>query len=141
MKRLSYIITTCFVLLSTLSIAQIKNAKTETAKVNGNCGMCKRTIEKAGNVKNESQVVWDADNQRASITYDAEKTTVDTVLKRIAQVGYDNEKYLAPDDVYSNLHDCCQYDRKLKQSKPKTKTDEHSQHDHHQGSSHQGKHH
>jgi len=141
MKRLSYIITTCFVLLSTLSIAQIKNAKTETAKVNGNCGMCKRTIEKAGNVKNEVQVVWDADNQRASITYDPEKTTVDTVLKRIAQVGYDNEKYLAPDDVYRNLHDCCQYDRTLKQSKPAKKPDEHSQHDHHQGSSSHGKQH
>lgn len=141
MKRVSYIITTCLLLLSTLSIAQIKNAKTETAKVNGNCGMCKRTIEKAGNVKNEAQVVWDADNQRASITYDAEKTTIDTVLKRIAQVGYDNEKYLAPDDVYANLHDCCQYDRKLKQSKPATKNDEQTHHGHNPSSSHQGKHH
>lgn len=126
MRTLSYIITTYLVLLSTLSIAQIKNAKTETAKVNGNCGMCKRTIEKAGNVKNEAQVVWDADNQRASITYNTEKTTVDTVLKRIAQVGYDNEKYLAPDNVYANLHDCCQYDRKLKRSKTDTNGD-HSQ--------------
>ncbi|MBD1432947.1 heavy-metal-associated domain-containing protein [Sphingobacterium sp. DN00404] len=141
MKRLSYIITTCLLLLSTLSIAQIKNAKTETAKVNGNCGMCKRTIEKAGNMKNEAQVIWDADNQRASITYDTEKTTIDTVLKRIAQVGYDNEKYLAPDDVYANLHDCCQYDRKLKQSKTDKKPDEHADHKSGQSSSHQGKHH
>jgi len=141
MKALSYIITTCLILLSTLSFAQIKNAKTETAKVNGNCGMCKRTIEKAGNVKNEAQVVWDADNQRASITYDAEKTTMDTVLKRIAQVGYDNEKYLAPDEVYANLHDCCQYDRKLKQSKSSKKSDKHTHHQSDQGSSHQGKHH
>lgn len=141
MRILSYIITTCLVVLSTLSIAQIKNARTETAKVNGNCGMCKRTIEKAGNVKNEAQVVWDADNQRASITYDTEKTTMDTVLKRIAQVGYDNEKYLAPDNIYANLHDCCQYDRKLKRSKSETKPDGHSQHKPNPGSSHQGKHH
>lgn len=128
MKALSYIITTCLILLSTLSFAQIKNAKTETAKVNGNCGTCKRTIEKAGNVKNEAQVVWDADNQRASITYDTEKTSMDTVLKRIAQVGYDNEKYLAPDNVYANLHDCCQYERKLKRSKSSKKPDEHTHH-------------
>lgn len=141
MKTLSHIITACLVLLSTLSFAQVKNEKTETAKVNGNCGMCKRTIEKAGNVKNEAQVVWDTDNQRATITYDAEKTAMDTVLKRIAQVGYDNEKYLAPDDVYANLHDCCQYDRKLKQSKTDTKPVDHSQHKSNQGSSHQGKHH
>lgn len=128
MKALSYIITTCLMLLSTLSFAQLKNAKTETAKVNGNCGMCKRTIEKAGNVKNEAQVVWDADNQRASITYDTEKTSMDTVLKRIAQAGYDNEKYLAPDNVYAHLHDCCQYERKLEQSKSNKKSDEHTHH-------------
>lgn len=129
MKRLSYIITTCLVLLSTLSIAQINNAKTETAKVNGNCGMCKRTIEKAGNAKNEAKVIWDAENQRASITYDAEKTNIDSVLKRIAQVGYDNEKYLAPDKIYQNLHGCCQYERELKQAKNnKTSSDERLHH-------------
>ncbi|NGM65001.1 heavy-metal-associated domain-containing protein [Sphingobacterium sp. SGR-19] len=141
MRTLSYIITTCLMLFSTLSFAQIKNPKTETAKVSGNCGMCKRTIEKAGHAKNEAQVVWDADNQRASITYDAEKTTMDAVLKRIAQAGYDNEKYLAPDDVYTGLHECCQYDRVLKQSKADKKTDEHSHHQSNPGSSHQGKHH
>src|SRR5690606_29414234 len=116
MKRLAYIITTRLVLLSALSIAPINNAKTETAKVNGNCGMCKGTIEKTGNVKNEAQVIWNADNQRASITYDSTKTKIDTVLQRIAQAGYDNEKYLAPDKVYQNLHGCCQYERELKQA-------------------------
>src|SRR5690606_23812361 len=117
MKRLSYIITTCLVLLSTLSIAQINNAKTETAKVNGNCGMCKRTIEKAGKAKNETKVNWHTTNQRASITYDAEKTNIASVLRRIAQVGYDNEKNLAPDKIYQNLHGCCQYERELNQAK------------------------
>lgn len=128
MKIQSSIITACFLFLATVSFAQIKNEKTETAKVNGNCGMCKRTIEKAGNVKNEAQVLWDADNQRATIKYDSEKTTIDTVLKRIAQVGYDNEKYLAPDEVYSNLHDCCQYERELKQAKAKKQPEEHTHH-------------
>ncbi len=36
-------------LSASVSQAQIKNAKTETVKVYGNCGMCKTTIEKAGN--------------------------------------------------------------------------------------------
>ncbi|HCI58059.1 MAG TPA: mercury transporter, partial [Bacteroidetes bacterium] len=31
--------------------AQIKNAKTETVKIYGNCEMCEKTIEAAGNVK------------------------------------------------------------------------------------------
>lgn len=35
------------VLLSSInSFAQIKNAKTDTLKIYGNCGMCKTTIEK-----------------------------------------------------------------------------------------------
>jgi len=117
MKILSYIITACFVMLATVSFAQVKNAKTETVEINGNCGMCKRTIEKAGNVKDEAQVVWDIDKKTANITYDAKKTNVDTVLKRIAQAGYDNEKHLASDEVYENLHGCCQYERELKQAK------------------------
>ena len=28
--------------------AQVKNAKTETVKIYGNCGMCEKTIETAG---------------------------------------------------------------------------------------------
>jgi len=36
------------VLLSGVSYAQIKNAKTESVKINGNCGMCKTKIEKEG---------------------------------------------------------------------------------------------
>lgn len=93
--------------------AQIKNAQTITAKVSGNCGMCETTIEKAGNVKKEAQVEWDKDKQIATITYDPNKTDPDQVLKRIALAGYDNEKYLAPEETYNNLHGCCQYERSI----------------------------
>ncbi|WP_164112684.1 MULTISPECIES: DUF3347 domain-containing protein [Sphingobacterium] len=103
------------IILSTTTIsAQVKNSKTETFHVNGNCGMCKATIEKAGNKNKESQVTWDAATQSANISYDAKKTSADAILKRIALAGYDNEKYLAPDDTYAKLHGCCQYDRTLK---------------------------
>lgn len=91
--------------------AQIKNAITTSAKVYGNCGMCKSKIEKAGNLKLTSKVVWNNETQLVKITYDAKKTSVDAILKRIADVGYDNEKYQATDEVYNNLHGCCQYDR------------------------------
>ena len=33
--------------------AQIKNAKIEAVKINGDCGMCETTIEKVGNKKNQ----------------------------------------------------------------------------------------
>ncbi len=99
------------VLLCTSGIAQIKNAKTETVKIYGNCGMCKTTIEKAGAVKKQSKVVWDKDSKIATLTYDTKKTTQDAILKRIALVGYDSDKFLAPDNVYAKLPGCCQYTR------------------------------
>jgi len=115
MKSISKILMVITVLLSTINIfAQIKNSKTETVKVYGNCEMCKANIEKAGNLKNVSTVEWNKDTKMATLSYDSKKTNQDEILKRIALAGYDSEKFLAPDDVYSKLSGCCQYDRELK---------------------------
>ena len=115
MKTIIFWISIWSILFTTTDIyAQVKNAKTETFHVNGNCDMCKATIEKAGNKKKEAQVIWDSASQSAKIVYDAEKTNSDAILKRIALAGYDNEKYLAPDETYTQLHGCCQYERTLK---------------------------
>lgn len=115
MKLTSNILVTITVLLSFTSCdAQIKNAKTETVKIYGNCGMCEKTIEKAGNLKDIAKIDWNVDTKMATITYDTKKTNQDEILKRIALSGYDSDKFLAPDDVYNNLHGCCQYDRVAK---------------------------
>lgn len=94
--------------------SQIKNAKTETVKIYGNCEMCEEVIEKAGNLKNEAKVDWNKDSKMATITYDTQKTNQDAILKRIALAGYDSDKFLAPDNVYHNLPECCQYERVAK---------------------------
>lgn len=100
------------VLLSTVnSFAQIKNSKSETLKIYGNCDMCKSTIEKAGNLKKVAQVDWNKKTKMATLTYDTSKTNQEEILKRIALAGYDSDQFLAPDDVYANLHGCCQYER------------------------------
>jgi copper chaperone CopZ len=91
--------------------AQIKNAKTEIVKIYGNCEMCEKTIETAGNVKKVANVEWNKDSKMATITYDSIKTNQDEILKRIALAGYDSDKFLAPDDAYSKLAGCCQYER------------------------------
>jgi len=98
----------------TTSYAQIKNTKTETVKIYGNCEMCKKTIEKAGTIKNIAAVNWKEDTKLASITYDVTKTNQDEILKRVALAGYDSDKFLAPVDVYNNLPGCCQYNRVAK---------------------------
>lgn len=114
-KSISNLMVAITLLLSfTASHAQIKNAVTETVKIYGNCGMCEKTIEKAGNLKKVATVDWNKDTGMAALTYDASKTNQDEILKRIALAGYDSDKFLSPDDVYGNLHGCCQYDREAK---------------------------
>lgn len=103
-----------FVLLSISINAQIKNSKMETVKIYGNCGMCETKIEKAGTIKKVVKVDWNQETQMATLIYDATKTNQDEILKRIALAGYDSDKFLAPDDVYDNLHGCCQYERVAK---------------------------
>ncbi|MBY0488174.1 MAG: DUF3347 domain-containing protein [Flavobacteriaceae bacterium] len=98
----------------TQSNAQIKNSKTETIKIYGNCGMCQTKIENAGSIKKTAKVNWNVDTKMATLTYDATKTNQDEILKQIALAGYDSDKFLAPNDVYSKLPGCCQYDRVAK---------------------------
>jgi hypothetical protein len=102
--------------------AQLKNAKTQTAKVYGNCGMCKKNIEKAATKKGISTAVWDKDNKTAILTFDSTKTNADAILKNIALAGYDNQKFIAPDDAYNKLDMCCQYERTGKKTAITTTT-------------------
>ncbi|MES2618751.1 MAG: DUF3347 domain-containing protein [Bacteroidota bacterium] len=101
---------TC-ILFQTACNGKINNAKTVTVSINGNCEMCKETIEKAANKKNMAELVWNIDTKIAQLTYDSIKTNRDEILKRVAYAGYDNELFLAPDDAYSKLPSCCKYER------------------------------
>jgi hypothetical protein len=93
---------------------QIKNAKTVSLKIDGNCGMCKKNIESVANKKNLVKVEWDKSTKIATVAFDTIKTSEDEVLKRIALAGYDNEKFLAPNDAYDKLPECCKYERTRK---------------------------
>ncbi len=118
------------VLLSLTSCnAQIKNAKTENVKIYGNCEMCESTIENAGNIKKVASVDWNKDTKMATLIYDSSKTNSDEILKRIALAGYDSDNFLAPDDVYAKLAECCQYDRVNKTAIVKTEAiEDHTMH-------------
>lgn len=100
-------------LFFTSSYAKIKNPKTESYKVYGNCGMCKKTIESTVKQNKDALGIWNSKSQMLTITYDSTKTSADEILKRIANVGYDNDKYLSSNEVYKNLDACCQYNRKI----------------------------
>jgi cation transport ATPase len=88
--------------------------KTQTIKVYGECGMCKKRIEKAASsVDGVQSAVWDENTKNLTLKYSQfKKEAVDGVQKKIAAVGHDTEKYNADDAVYQKLPDCCHYDRK-----------------------------
>ncbi len=129
MKSIKLFIAMCVSLSYTACNAQIKNAKTTNVKIYGNCEMCESIIEKAGTVKKVAKVDWNKDTKLASITYDSTKTNQDEILKRIALAGYDSNQFLAPDNVYSALPQCCQYERVNKtvatKETPKVETENH----------------
>ena len=99
------------VFISVSSIfAQI--VKKETIKVNGECGMCKKKIEKAAKANGAALANWNADTKILQVSYNPKKTSSGKIQKAIAAVGYDTEKYAATDDAYDQLDECCKYDRK-----------------------------
>jgi copper chaperone CopZ len=86
--------------------------KTDTFKVYGNCGMCKSRVEKAAKTEGAATAVWDKETKMMTVTYDASKTSVEALQKKVASVGHDTELFTAPDKVYEKLPGCCLYERK-----------------------------
>ncbi len=129
MKSINILVAITALFLFTACSVQIKNATTESVKINGNCAMCKSTIEKAGNVKQVAMVDWNEDTKMATLIYDTTRTNQNEIMKRIALAGYDSDQFLAPDDVYAKLPDCCQYDRVHKSEIVMTESmEDHSMH-------------
>lgn len=89
------------------------STKTETIKVNGDCGMCEATIEKAAMLPGVEKAEWDMDAKRLTLTYDPSKVTLEAVQKSIAAEGYDTEMFMATGANYKALPQCCQYNRKM----------------------------
>ncbi|OIQ21330.1 MAG: metal transporter [Flavobacterium sp. MedPE-SWcel] len=88
-----------------------KNAKLEIG-VNGNCGMCKKRIEKAAfSVKGVKYAAWHEDHQDLHLILDENKCSVEDVRKAIAETGHDTDKVKAEDVAYDGLHECCKYKR------------------------------
>jgi len=79
--------------------------------VKGNCESCKARIEKAAKSAGAKSADWNAEKQTVTLDFDSSKTSADQILKKIAEVGHDNEKYKTTDDVYKKLPGCCLYDR------------------------------
>jgi periplasmic mercuric ion binding protein len=114
MKNIILIILVLFLSLNSNAqeIKKNKNAKIEF-HVDGNCGMCKKRIEKAAlSVTGVKSADWHMDCGTLYLIINETKTNPKDIQDAIAKIGHDNDGQKASDEVYNSLHACCQYQRK-----------------------------
>ncbi|HIP49683.1 MAG TPA: copper chaperone [Lutibacter sp.] len=97
-------------------IAQDNTTKKKTEKatfwVNGNCEMCQNRIQKAAlKTKGVKMAKWNIESDMLSVVYKTKNCNIADIKENIAKVGHDSQGHKATNEVYNNLHGCCQYDR------------------------------
>lgn len=107
MKTLNCFFFFLFILVASIASAQTKST---TFKVSGECGTCKKKIEKAAKSAGASYAVWNTDTKMLTVKYAgaANKTKIE---EAIAGAGYDTPDVKATEDAYNKLDECCQYER------------------------------
>lgn len=129
--KTQHIIFSCLLLVfSAFTASAQKKAdptqKKETFKVWGECGMCKKNIEKAAKDSGATTANWDTDSKQLTITYNTTRTSNQKIQQAIAAAGYDTRDLTADNTAYDKLHECCKYDRKAAAAREEKK--EHSNH-------------
>ena len=111
-----------FSIISSISLAAIlslpkdsfaQKIATETLNVSGECGMCKKKIEKAAKEAGATYAVWSTNTKVLTIRYNSLSTNSAKIQQKIADAGYDTPKFKATDETYNKLDGCCQYDRTM----------------------------
>ncbi|MCR8526392.1 heavy-metal-associated domain-containing protein, partial [Escherichia coli] len=83
MKALSITAILFLSLFTTLTAAAQATTK-ESIKVWGNCGMCKKNIEKAAKKGGATTANWNEDSKQLTVSYKAAKTTGIKIQQAIA---------------------------------------------------------
>ncbi|MGZ3837170.1 MAG: cation transporter [Flavisolibacter sp.] len=99
-----------FVFLS-FSVAGLAQSKTEKFTVSGECGSCKKKIEKAAKAAGASYALWNVDSKELTVRYNSTSSNKAKIEQSIAGAGYDTPDYKATEEAYNKLDACCQYDR------------------------------
>ena len=107
MKTLYALLAVSFLFFAGTAIAQTGNGaqKSETIKVWGNCGMCKKNIETAAKEAGAKAAAWDKTTKMLAVKYSADQTCSLKIQEKIAAAGYDTRDLLGNDEAYKNLDD------------------------------------
>jgi mercuric ion binding protein len=111
MKTLKIFLVAAVCLSATIA-GHSQKTRTESFKVAGECGTCKKKIERAAKEAGATYAAWDMHTKILKLSYNA-GTDVAAIQQRIANAGYDTPKYRATDAAYNSLDKCCQYDRQV----------------------------
>lgn len=115
MKTRYFILSVLFAIASiNLSQAQTssKSVVKDTVKVWGECGMCKKTIEKAAIEAGATSASWNTETKILQLSYKNGKTDLVKIQQAVAASGYDTKDFTADNEAYDKLHECCKYERK-----------------------------
>jgi periplasmic mercuric ion binding protein len=110
MKKIKILGILFFSILS-FQFSSAQTVKSESIKVNGNCGMCKKHIEKSALEAGATAANWDKKSKFLQISYDPAVTNSAKIQTAVAAAGYDTQDFKASDSAYNKLDECCQYDR------------------------------
>ncbi|MES1221853.1 MAG: cation transporter [Bacteroidota bacterium] len=108
---------TLFVAIAILSLPMnsfAQKVKTETFNVSGECGMCKKKIEKAAKEAGATNAVWNQQTKILKVSYNTLGTSTSAIQQKIANTGYDTPLFKATEEAYNSLETCCQYERSVK---------------------------
>lgn len=113
--RIGLVVMVASVLLSFTGLSQ-ESAKqqptplTSTFIVYGNCGKCKKNIERPfKEMHGVEKATWDKKTKQFTITYDPNVLTERRIKEIIAEQGYDSDDVKASDEAYAKLPKCCRY--------------------------------
>lgn len=99
------------IVLLSFSTIVFAHTKSETLKVSGECGMCKKKIETAAKQAGATYAEWNTDSKILTVKYTANSTNKAKIEQAVAGVGYDTPSVKATSEAYEKLHGCCKYDR------------------------------
>ncbi len=120
-----------------LTTFNLNSQNRDTINVNGACGMCKERIENAAlNIIGVFSAVWDVETHLLTVEVDSILYNDNELHTKMASIGHDTDKIKASDEIYNNLHGCCQY-RGL-ENDHSDNNDSHEGHIHEKGELHTG---
>lgn len=100
-----------FILVVFAQGAFAQTTKGDTLNVAGMCGMCKKKIETAAKSAGASFASWSPETKQLVIKYNPAVSNSVKIQHSVAAAGYDTPEVKATEAAYSNLHECCKYER------------------------------